>query len=660
MDVWGHLVSYSRNVSKTYVALFTLPMSELLSLIFQTREESCPDTGHIKVIDPSLNGASMITFPKIIPTGYAKGALVSALALVAGTALAQDNRVQLRSLDGAMSLEGAFIGFRDGIYVIDHDSLGTLRIEATDQIVCEGSACPGNEEPEPEPELEPVVVAEPVSRTVLLTTEDGRLSIEGDFVEVSGEQMIVDSPTLGRLAIQIVPELSCEGAACPVLAPPNAGRLIAGSAYEISTLLPALLEGYAAATGATVEVGSTNEDGQVEVTLVRSNGSESAEFLIATQNAGNALAALADSSASLVVSNRRIANSDIAAVGVPDLRGTPQEHKLALDGLVLVTHPDNPVRALSPSDIAGIWSGEIQNWQPLGGGNIGIAAVSAIDSEADASLFGDVILGPNGSDGSASTPFTNASDLIAAVRADTGAIGLVPRSQAIDSGLNMIDIRESCGLLSRPTEFDIKGGNYILDTEVYSYFAPQFATPDLADFADWIASDGAEALIAGRNLINNVPSRMALQDMGLNLIHTAAVENDFDGGQFATVVRALRNAERSSAAFRFEPGSSVLDPDSRLAINGLAQQIAGGVFEGFEVVLVGFSDSSGPSDINTSLAAERAAAVQSALLSALPEASQSAVNITTLSAGELMPVSCNTTEAGRERNRRVETWIRLN
>jgi len=88
-----------------------------------------------------------------IATGLAQylkiGAAASCAALLASGAMAQDNRIQLRSQDGAMSLEGEFVGFRDNVYVIEHDSLGTLRIEATDQITCSGTSCPG-QEPEPE------------------------------------------------------------------------------------------------------------------------------------------------------------------------------------------------------------------------------------------------------------------------------------------------------------------------------------------------------------------------------------------------------------------------------------------------------------------------------------------------------------------------------
>ena len=607
-----------------------------------------------------------MTLPPLFSDRFAKRALVSVLALSAGMATAQeDNRILLRSLDGAMSLEGSFIGFRDGVYVLDHASLGTLRIEGSDQIICEGAACPGNEpepvveaEPEAAPEPEaPVVVEAPISRTIELSTSDGRLSIEGDFVEISNDAFIIDSPTLGRLSIAIIPGLECSGEACPELAPPNSEKLIAGTSREVSQLLPLLLDGYAAATGATVEVGDANEEGQVPVSLIGGNGVE-AEFLIATRNPNIALSTLADRTASLVLSDRRIGDLDVASNGIPDLRGSNQEQKIALDGLVLATNTSNPVRSLSAAEIAGIWSGEIANWLTLGGGDLGTSAISALDSDSDVASFNQQILAPNGSDGSAATDIGSPANLIAALQADPGAIGLVRRSEVVGNGLKLINIRETCGLLSSPSEFEIKNGGYVLGKSVYSYFAPEFASPELANFAAWIGSSAANAIVEQNNYVNAVPGRMALQDMGLSLIHTAAVEPDFSGEQFSSVMQELRNAERSSSTFRFEPSSANLDPDSVKAITQLAEQISAGVFEGFEVLLVGFSDSSGPAAVNTDLALERATQVQEQLTAVLGEGA--ATNLTTLSAGELLPMSCNTTEAGRERNRRVETWIRLN
>lgn len=40
---------------------------------------------------------------------------------------------------------------------------------------------------------------------------------------------------------------------------------------------------------------------------------------------------------------------------------------VALDGLVIITHPDNPVQALTSAEVQAIFSGRLTNWQAVGG-----------------------------------------------------------------------------------------------------------------------------------------------------------------------------------------------------------------------------------------------------------------------------------------------------
>ncbi len=578
-------------------------------------------------------------------------ATTSAVALFAGAVAAQDSNIQLLSEDGALSIEGEFIGFRDGIYVVDHATLGTLRIEATDQISCLGAACPLDE---------PVVeeVAAPVTTQVMLTTGDGRLTVEGSFIELTSDSYIIDSPTLGRLAIELHPDIECIGEACPIIAPAYADKLIVGPAREISVLLPPLLEAYATTLGASVTVGSVNEDGQVPVILMTSGDTVAAEYLIQSAGTQDALARLGASEASLVIADRRILDTEVDSGLVADLRASDGEFKLAEDGLVLVTHPSNPVRSLSAAQISAIWSGETDNWVSVGGGERPVSVNALISDVSDAQLFARTVL--RGAGGTAASA-TNHPDLQAflAAMGNEGAIGVARRADVLNSELRMVDLQDSCGLLSSPTDFSIKNDGYLLQKEVYAYFDQDSATAELSGFAEWIASDAAQDIISAQNYVTSAPGRMALQDMGLTLIHTAAVEPDFSGVQFADTMRALRSAERTSIAFRFDPGSSNLDQDSVIAVNEMAERLAAGTYAGFDVVLVGFSDSSGPAASNTVLAQNRAVAVQNALQGALPANVATSVAVSALSAGELMPMSCNNTEAGRQNNRRVEAWIRL-
>ena len=152
---------------------------------------------------------------------------------------------------------------------------------------------------------------------------------------------------------------------------------------------------------------------------------------------------------------------------------------------------------------------------------------------------------------------------------------------------------------------------------------------------------------------------MRLEDMGMMLIHTAAVEPDFDGNQYSSMMSELRNADRLSISFRFQTGSSILDVESVRNLRELAGRMENGEFTGLEVMLVGFADSIGDRFRNTQLAERRALAVRDILARELSPATEQQLRLTPLSYGELLPLSCNTSDVGRARNRRVEVWLRV-
>jgi len=52
------------------------------------------------------------------------------------------------------------------------------------------------------------------------------------------------------------------------------------------------------------------------------------------------------------------------------------EHIVAMDGIAVVVHPDNPIADLSKEQLVQIYSGEIRNWKALGGPDIPIVVIS--------------------------------------------------------------------------------------------------------------------------------------------------------------------------------------------------------------------------------------------------------------------------------------------
>ncbi|SFJ56169.1 phosphate ABC transporter substrate-binding/OmpA family protein [Jannaschia pohangensis] len=495
---------------------------------------------------------------------------------------------------------------------------------------------------------------------IQLQAKDGSISISGQLVGMEDDHYIVATSDLGTLRIQ-ASNVTCTGVLCPQISSYGPEFGIYGSRTVGTTLIPTLLRGYAQSVGASYELVTTDDAAERFVRLTNADGSLRAEIDLQTRGSGSAFPALAEGVAAIGVADRRMNDGDVeklAVAGIPDLRDTANETVLGVDGIVMITHPANPVRNLTSLEIAKIWSGEITNWLELGGGNVPITVNSFSESSGDRAVMMDALVRPNNRDETAPVVrWSDYQDMIDAVMADRGGIGFVGRWLARTNDVNLLDIRETCGLLSPPTDFRMKIEGYALSRRLYAYTTPGDMHPEARAFLDWTLTDEAQAYIKESHFIDRELERMRLEDMGMMLVHTAAVEPDFDGRQYSDMMQQLRGADRLSVSFRFQTASSVLDVESVRNVEELAERMEAGAFDGMEVLLVGFADSIGNRVQNTALAQQRADTVTRIIAQAVSR--QNALRLRAVSYGELLPLSCNEDEVGRERNRRVEVWLRL-
>lgn len=89
---------------------------------------------------------------------------------------------------------------------------------------------------------------------------------------------------------------------------------------------------------------------------------------------GTGLASLISGTCDIAMSSRTIKEKEIA---LAQGRGVnPCEIKVALDGLAVVVHPQNPVGKLTIEQLALIFTGTIKNWKELGGPDAKITLLS--------------------------------------------------------------------------------------------------------------------------------------------------------------------------------------------------------------------------------------------------------------------------------------------
>ncbi|KJZ19276.1 phosphate ABC transporter substrate-binding/OmpA family protein [Loktanella sp. S4079] len=491
---------------------------------------------------------------------------------------------------------------------------------------------------------------------VTLRSTDGTINLQGNLIGVVDDYYLLQT-ALGDLRVA-TNRVRCEGESCPSTKAVAADITISGSDTIAEGLMPLLMGGYATSLDAESTVTTTATAGEFAATLVGQQGfgDQLGTYLVKSTDATAGFAGLMDESAQLALSARPISDSEaalLAADGAGDMTSLDQEHILALDGLVLVVNQSNPVSQLSVSDIARIYRGEVTNWAEVGGPNLPIAVVTS-DSDT-AAVFNAGIFGES-SPANAPSAFT-ASDNVEAsnyVDANAGAIAYV--GFAFKRGQKPITLISECGIGTQPDAFSVKTEEYTLFRRLFVYNRAD-NTDDMAQgFVDYAISDAANGVIRQSGFINLGVERV---QMGLSSPRARTV---LESGSNASeqlvannMLALMANSDRLSSTFRFRSGSTILDPRGQADLERLVNYLED-MPAGTNVTLVGFADSVGAFDPNLALSEGRATQVEAALKSLGGDRLRN-VTIKATGFGEIAPAACNTTESGRQINRRVETWI---
>ena len=494
---------------------------------------------------------------------------------------------------------------------------------------------------------------------IALTSPDGIISLSGEFVAVEDGHFVVETG-LGQLRVAS-DRVACEGSACPMLDPADADVRLIGSQAIALGLMPLLLDGYAAHLDAAVTLNDTGIDGRITGDLVAAGGFGDAigRFLVEPTNSLDAFAALGDGRADLAMSSRRILPDEARALrngGAGEMANPGQEHILAIDSLAVITHPENPVRDITMTELADVFAGRITNWSALGGPDAPIAIIDRDAESGTRATFYRAIFGATvpqtGTDGRAIAD--NGDETARMVMKDPNAIGFVGMPFQRDT--KALRIVNACGMVTEPDAFAAKLEEYPLQRRLYLYNRGEELAPEARDFLDYATSEHADDVIAKSGFIDLGIMRKSQDLNGPRARMLLDPEVDaFEGGVMREMLAEMVAYDRLSTTFRFRTGSSRLDERGAIDMPRLINYLEG-MPEGTRVLFVGFTDDVGGFANNRRLSIARAQKV-AADIGALAGDRLSGIRIAATGFGEIAPSTCNTTEVGRAVNRRVEVWI---
>lgn len=183
-----------------------------------------------------------------------------------------------------------------------------------------------------------------------------------------------------------------------------------------------------------------------------------------------ALANLIEKTCDIVMSSRRMrADEKLRA----KLKGFIVNEKIvALDGIVFIVHPSNPITRLSRSNIIDIYSGKNTNWSTYGGPNAKIH-ITIKDDDGTYAIFKDNIMEQKALTVS-TFKMPGSEGIVQTIAQIPNSIAFIPFS-FIDTTIKVLDYSVNDIKYVEATKESIKNKSYPLTQPIYCYYIEENA-----------------------------------------------------------------------------------------------------------------------------------------------------------------------------------------
>ncbi|NOZ51863.1 MAG: OmpA family protein [Gammaproteobacteria bacterium] len=410
---------------------------------------------------------------------------------------------------------------------------------------------------------------------------------------------------------------------------------IHGSNTIGASLTPKLAQSWLHDKGYTKQTIEKNKPG--EQTIIAENKlGDKISVEIHSHGSSTGFADLATGKTDIGMSSRPIKPQELknlASLGPLDQPNS--EYIIALDGLSIIIHPDNPLQSVSKQALGKIFSGEIRNWSKLGPKRGKIQVYALDENSGTYDIFAALVLGNELQLAAKARRYESNTELSEAVSSDPNAIGFVGLAYVLKSKWLAISEEGTDPVLPMP--FDVSTEDYVLSRRLYLYVPPLSQHPLAAEFAKFSISQTAQHLVDDIGFVSqNILTRQ-----------TDVKENAPDEYKMLT-----GNAKRLSLNIRFRAGYTALDNKAIHDVKRIVSYMSKPENRDRKLMLLGFADTSEALPyLSLSLSITRADAVADYFIQNGLEPFK------TRGFGQELPVASNKTAHGRRNNRRVEVWL---
>ncbi|MGY4824794.1 substrate-binding domain-containing protein [Stutzerimonas chloritidismutans] len=429
---------------------------------------------------------------------------------------------------------------------------------------------------------------------------------------------------------------SSDSLAAPPTPPDGSAVLrIHGSNTVGAKLAPMLVAGlFEAKSLQSVRIAPAGKENEQRITAFDERG-RTVHALIAAHGTGTGFAGLKEGTADLAAASRSIKQSEaqsLSALG--DMRSAESEQVIAIDGLAVIVHPDNPVQSLSVEQVAHLFAGQIANWRELGGADVAVELHARDDQSGTYDTFKELVLNSQGQALATSAVRYESNDALSqAVSRRSGAIGFVGLASVGKS--KALAITDGDSQPMPPSQALVATEDYPLSRRLFLYADPQKQSAWTREFLSFVHSPKGQAIVEKSGYVAQAiaPIRLPLQTTMPEAYQQLAKE-----------------AQRLTVNFRFAEGSAQLDNKAQRDVQRLIDYLNSHDKQMNAAVLVGFGDARNDPARTALLSKLRAMAVRR-------ELARGGILVKEINGlGDQLPVASNS-EAGRIKNRRVEVWV---
>ncbi len=310
---------------------------------------------------------------------------------------------------------------------------------------------------------------------------------------------------------------------------------------------------------------------------------------------------------------------------------------VALDGIAVVVNNANPVKELKKQQIKDIFTGKITDWSQVGGTKGVIKCQSRDNKSGTFEAFNVMVLDKNAMVAGVGL-HENSGTLIKAIESDPMAIGFTSFSEL--GSTRALGIGENGASVKYPSVFTVKSEDYSLSRRLYLLNPKVGANSIAQQFISYAQADTKGQKVVAETGFVNMDLRNAAQQSDVKTV-----------GAPPQYIAATTGASRLPTTLHFQTASSNPDERAMADLERVKKLISEPQNRAKRLILIGFTDNQGDPKANLALSVQRAQSIQS-------EFAKAGITATSTGFGPALPIADNALPAGKDKNRRVEVWMK--